>query len=438
MPLIVPSLVCSILVIGQVGASPSIEGLVVDPNGKPVAGAEVVLTAGEALDGTVPILATTTSGAAGEFRIAHLIADRRRGFLAPGVIWAYRPGLGLGMVDLVRDDRPVQTHRLVLEAQEPRRLTLRDADGKPIVGASVAPRLVETERTAYLGVTIPDDWLGRLTASTDAQGVALLPGLTRRIDLRSVRIAVPGSAPHVAMLLYAEGKHDATLALGRPSRLSGVIRNSSDQPVANVPVEVWIRCGSPIGNQQAAYVIPEAVRFDGSALRTNANGAFQTPPLLRSGSTYRVVVRAPGFAPSVSDWITLRADSNALPPLKIRSLRSLVGRVLDRQGHPIAGVKVFLPGNGPSTTSDEAGRFRVEGITSGRSFLLASHEGFRFAGMLIDEKVANPVELTLEPSDRSARPDHGDASRADLDGRVPIAGPSSARTLPEAGPGEGR
>ncbi len=404
MTVLVASLVWSILVIGPVGASPSIEGLVVDPNGKPVAGAEVVLTAGAALDGTVPILATTTSGPNGEFRIARPIADRRRSFLSPGVIWAYRPGLGLGMVNLVRDDRPVQTHRLVLETQETRRLTLRDADGKPVVNASVVSRLVETERTAYLGVTIPDDWLGRLTATTDAQGVALLPGLTRLIDLRSVRIAVPGRAPHVAMLLSAEGKHDATLTLSRPSRLSGEIRDSSDKPVANLPVELWIRCGSPIGNQQAAYVIPEAVRFDGSPIRTDTTGAFQSPPLLRSGSTYRVVVRAPGFAPSVSDWITLRADSNVLPPLKIRKLRSLAGRVVDRQGRPIAGVKVFQPGDGPSTTSDEEGRFRIERITSGRSFLLASREGFRLAGAFIDDKAAPPVELALsrpaDPPDR--------------------------------------
>ncbi len=155
-------------------------------------------------------------------------------------------------------------------------------------------------------------------------------------------------------------RHSPWDALPGYREKSGTLRI---KPVANLPVEVWIRCGSPIGNQQAAYVIPEAVRFDGGPIRTDANGAFQTPPLLRSGSTYRVAVRAPGFAPSVSDWITLRADSNALPPLKIRTLRSLAGRVVDRQGHPIAGVKVFQPGNGPSTTSDEAGRFRIEGIT---------------------------------------------------------------------------
>ena len=171
-----------------------------------------------------------------------------------------------------------------------------------------------------------------------------------------------------------------------------------------MPVEVWVRCGLSFGDQQSIYVIPEVVRFDAGPIRTDARGLFQTPPLLRTGTTYRVVIRAAGFAPAVSDWITLRGESNALPPLTIRSLRTLAGRVVDRQGHPIAGVQVFQPGEGPAATTDEAGRFHVAGVRSGRSFLLARRDGFRFSGTSIDDEESNRVELTLsrpgEPADR--------------------------------------
>jgi hypothetical protein len=379
-------------------------GTVVDLNGKPVARAEVVFTAGESLDGSVPILAATTSDASGGFRIERPIVDRRRGFMSPGIIWVHKPGLGLGVVDLLRADRPDQSHRLVLEPQEPRRLTLRDADGKPVVGATVAARLVQTERTGYLGVTVPDAWLTRLTAATDVQGVASLPGLTRLIELRSVRIVVPGGGTHVGTLLYTEGKHDAALTLGRPSRLAGAVKDTSGVAVTGVAVEVWARCGLSFGDGQSAHVIPEAVRFDAGLIRTDARGSFQTPPLLRTGSTYRVVVRAAGFAPAVSDWITLRGESNALPPVTIRPLRTLAGHVADRQGHPIAGVQIFEASDGPLATTDEAGRFRIAGVRSGRSFLLARRAGFRFSGASIDDKEFGPVELTLsrpgEPADR--------------------------------------
>ncbi len=398
------SLWSAILLIGQSGAGPAITGTVVDPSGRPIAGAEVVFTAGEAPDGSVPILATTATDAAGAFRLDRPSADRRRGFLAPGVVWAYKAGLGLDVVDLIRVDRPDQVHRLVLEPQELRRVTIRDAEGKPIAGLKTAARLGETERTGYLGVTVPDDWNDRLTAVTDDRGVASLPGLTRRIDLRSVRMSVAVGGAQVAMLLYAEGKHEASLSLGRPARLAGAVRDESGAPIPGVAVEVWVRCGLSTGAGRSVYVIPEAVRFDTGPVRTVADGSFQTPPLLRAGSTYRLVVRSAGYAAAISDWITLRGESNAMPPLTVRRLRTLTGRVVDRQGRPITSVQVFPPGDGPSATTDAVGRFQLGAVRSGRSILLARGEGFRFGGALIDDTNPGPVELTLnrpgEPADR--------------------------------------
>ena len=88
----------------------------------------------------------------------------------------------------------------MLAPAQPRKLTIRDADGRPIVGARVAPRLVQTERTSYLGGTVPDAWIGTLAAATDDNGIAALAGLTRQSELRSVWIAIPGRGTHVATL----------------------------------------------------------------------------------------------------------------------------------------------------------------------------------------------------------------------------------------------
>ena len=219
----------------------------VDPGGKPVAGAEVVLTAGPSPDGSVPILSRTATGADGRFRLDRPDPVRLREFLSPGVIWAYRPGQGLGVVDLIRADQSDQGHRLILEPEEVRRLTMLGDDGRPVVGARVAARLVQTERTGYLGATIPDEWLDRLSTATDAHGVAALPGLTRRIDLRSARVDVAGGGAHVVPLRYDDGKLDAAIALGRPARLEGTVKDDSGGPVAGADVEVWVRCGLPLG-----------------------------------------------------------------------------------------------------------------------------------------------------------------------------------------------
>ena len=190
-------------------------GEVVDGRGKPVSGVEVALAFGLTGAGSVPILATTTTDEAGRFHLARLSNQQLAGIDATGTLWALKSGLGLGMVDLLRNDRREQVHRIVLEPEAPRRITLVDAGGNPIAGARVAPRLVQTEKTSYLGIRIPDDWLERLSAVTDGGGEATLRGLSRLVDLRSVRVTIPGRGTHVLMIPYSRGKEDVTLSVPR-------------------------------------------------------------------------------------------------------------------------------------------------------------------------------------------------------------------------------
>jgi hypothetical protein len=401
MSILTGSWLAVLAMVGLAGAGPPITGAVVGPDGQPVAGAEVVLTAGPARDGSVPILVRTTTSADGHFHLDRPETSRMRDSLSEGVIWAFRPGRGLGVVDLLRADKPGQVHRLILEPQAPRRLTIHDADNQPVAGARVAARLIESDRTDYRGVTIPDEWLDRLGAVSDDRGVAAVPGLSRSIELRSVHIVRPGHGSHVATLRYDDGKLDATLTLGRPARLEGTVHDATRQPVAGASVEVWMRCGLLVKEGQWWYVIPERVRLEGGTIRTDARGALRISSPLMTGATYRVVVRTEGHAPAMSDWITLRGESTTLPPVSMQRLRTIDGRVTDLQGRPIAGARVSQHGSGPATTTDAAGRFRLTGARPGRSFLLARCDGYRFGGMLIDASDDRPVVLMLT---RSGKP----------------------------------
>ena len=135
MSVLAAGVLTAVLLVGQIHADPKITGAVVNEHGVSVADAEVVFTAGPALDGTVPILERATTDASGRFRLIRPPAEVLHGFTAAGSVWVIKPGCGLAFADLVRGDRPGQIHRLVLEPASTRKLTLRDAAGKPVPGA---------------------------------------------------------------------------------------------------------------------------------------------------------------------------------------------------------------------------------------------------------------------------------------------------------------
>ena len=95
---------------------------------------------------------------------------------------------------------------------------------------------------------------------------------------------------------------------------------------------------------------------------------------------------APGMDLILSDWITIGEQPRVLLPIIQRPLRTLSGRVVDRQGKPLVGIEVFQSGDGPertATKTDTDGRFALGGFRQGPVFLFAHGEGFRFCGRLV-------------------------------------------------------
>ena len=126
------------------------------------------------------------------------------------------------------------------------------------------------------------------------------------------------------------------------------------------------------------------VRLDQTPLKTGPQGAFQTPPTLLNGSTYRVSIRKDGFVPFISDWVTLNGERTAIPDIRLKPLQKLTGQINDRQGHAIAGARAFLPAGGPATATDAQGRFVLTGINPGKTIVLVEKAGFRLQGWLVD------------------------------------------------------
>ena len=170
-------------------------------------------------------------------------------------------------------------------------------------------------------------------------------------------------------------------------------------------------------------------RCAGGPLRTAADGSFRTPDNLLVGSAYRVVVRGAGQGADPLRLDDDRRTPRALLPMRLRALRSVGGRVVDRQGKPVASVEVFQAGDGPEQTSTRSvsdGRFALGGFRQGPVFLFARGDGFRFHGQLIREGEGEVVGRA-DADRRAAGAGDADAPRADPAGGVAGDGAAAGR-----------
>jgi len=347
--------------------------------------------------------------------------ERVAGRLSGAIIWAYQPGRALARSSYTLEGTtspPVI--RLTLEQPVKRTIVVVGPDDRPIAGLRLSPRSLR-RGNSRVAAPSPDELLERLTVTTDAKGEAIIPYLAPGMEPLTVQVAGPGIAAHTLALIDSPQK--TTLKIGRTGRLAGIVHGESGQPIAGVSVVVWARTSdiraSSLHDRNSP---PEVIRFEKQPFFTGAHGAFQTPPTLLDGSTYRVSIRHDGFAPFVSEWVTLGGERTAIPGIRLQALRKLAGQVYDRQGRPVGAARVSLPSRGPSTMTDAQGRFELRDILPDKTFVLVQQAGFRFQGWPVDP-VMQAGELRLTLVRASEAPDRNMTALAE-----PIS-PDDARAL---------
>ena len=270
----------------------------------------------------------------------------------------------------------------------------RPVEGVPVSGSCVAQRFGDQ--------SIPG------STQTDERGAFALGRMApdSTVEVRGF-ISARAEAQPVTVELDRDGVQDGPVVLKLVKRptvsLRGRVLGPGGRPVAGA--QVWISFRT--GNEQNAYG-----GGNDKEIRTGPDGTFRTADEVPRSDQYGISVTAPGMEPARSGWVN--APAGELPDVILRRpsrLRSVAGRVVDADGHAVAGAEVFQSGDGPRRTSDTTdtdGRFTIRGVYGAPAFVFVKKAGYRFAGRRIGagdvpvtvvvSKVEGPAPAPLKPA----------------------------------------
>jgi len=195
----------------------------------------------------------------------------------------------------------------------------------------------------------------------------------------------------------------AACAVAHAASLQGRVVDTTGMPVAGAEIRIFRK----VKSADERSTRNELISLGAEALRTGADGRYETQFAFDAESPLRVVALAKGMLAGRSRWITAGdTPSVDVQDIVLRRLRTVPGRVVDRQGRPVAGATVFNVGDSHQrveTTTDAEGRFQLAGVPEGQVFLFVEEPGFRFTGKLLAAENKS-VEIELASADEEVEP----------------------------------
>ncbi|HEX5720596.1 MAG TPA: carboxypeptidase-like regulatory domain-containing protein [Thermoanaerobaculia bacterium] len=380
-------------------------GVVVDEQGKPVAGVEIkarIQPGSRAMDRWESGGNARTS-AAGRFRIprlaggiAHQLRLTRQGY-APAT----------ADVPPVEPGTPASDLRIVLRKGRTAFGRVVDPADRPVAGAGVVlePEPPGDMMMIQIG---PDDDSVPFEAVADATGrfeLRDLPPGTFKLTARGSGFA-PTAVPGLSIPAGAGSTDLGTVTLVRGVALEGYVTGPDGRPIEGAQVSVAEATGDPIAALARGEEPPAAV--------TSLDGFFRVEDR-RSGETVDVEVRRSGYAKGSAPGVQVPSEE----PVRIVLLPSsaVEGRTVDPDGKPVPGARIVLDPMGPTAMSrgravftveamkhalsGDDGSFRIEDVPPGTFELMALAAGRQPANMTSLEVRSGQdlrgVEVVLRP-----------------------------------------
>lgn len=385
--------------------APRIRGVVLDPEGNPVAAARVSVSDG------MQETAVTLSDEAGAF-------DLELTFAGEVTVMANQAKAGDATVTTRApiDDLKIQlAPRAVLEVE------LTDFDGAQVTG-ELSVR--QPERAVIRWVELPESGPARVAGLPGGKYVLekymperipivkeldLAEGRVTRLSLRLERgVTLTGSVvdhegkPVPEAIVTLEGRRESVLtdAAGRfawsglvagPAQLQAAQQNGqSAQLAVTVPAQdVVLRFEKPVRARgrvvdERGAVVPT---FDLNGLTVNApDGRFDV-----EAPTGMIDVFAAGFSP-----LFLDAVKGDLGDVVLKRVLEIEGVVVDANGKPVGGATVTAEGSGVPVVSDAAGRFKVGCTLEESTVGLVAARG-ALSGQATASPGARDVRIAMQP-----------------------------------------
>ncbi|MCB1036162.1 MAG: carboxypeptidase regulatory-like domain-containing protein, partial [Acidobacteria bacterium] len=369
--------------------SAELSGLVQDPEGRPVAGAQVTSAfkskAGPRLGPDLWREARTErlarSDARGRFLLRELLPETPYLLTTRHPRWAEEQT----PVTLPATGDPGVPLRIVLRAGITARGRVEDAEERPVPGAQVRlwpagddPRLnlfrEPTHRTF-----------------TDAEGHFSFHALAE--GLYELELVASGHASRrlPGMKVAAPEADWGALQLAAGLRLEGQVQEASGAGIGEVAI--WVQTGP-----EARNLFPYQRLEEAPDATSDPRGGFQVEDLA-AGTTMSLRLTREGFAPKTVPGLTLPLDQPLVITLEPAS--AVRGQVLDGSGNPLPEATIGIEHEpGPQgrgrvleiqqTAPD--GAFEFRGLAAGRFALRALKEGYQTATVAVEVPAGQDVE----------------------------------------------
>jgi large repetitive protein len=358
-----------------------LRGKVVDPQGRPQAGAEVVAVSQGALGERAfspsdPVADRAVTDPQGRFELPH-VRPRQSYEVRASRAGAFPAAQSATVGDPAAQPRDLT---LVLAPARAARGKVQDPAGRPIAGAEAAVRPALRPGSSD---DAEADETGMPPFQSDAQGVFSLPELPAAEVELSIRRK--GYAPAVFPALRipnGTGPADlGTITLRPGATLAGRVIDHRGQAVPGGEIFLLDRPASP-------QEMDRALKDRKPAATAAADGRFSIEDLAR-GAPVQVVVRSPGYL--IAQARAVRPPTQKPVVIRLEPEAALRGRVVDEAGEPVSGARIdlrwqaFLPEEPDrpvgeailrDTRTDGEGRFELRGLPAGTARVGVSAPAF--------------------------------------------------------------